>query len=72
MTKYVMKGCFVQIPEIPKSEEEIRFAFNEFVVKYQKPYQNNEKGLYYAQFILHIYHKKGKGTYDIVCLITIH
>ena len=45
MTKYVMKGCFVQIPEIPKSEEEIRFAFNEFVVKYQKPYQNNEKGL---------------------------
>lgn len=41
----VIKDCFVQIPEIPKSEEEIRFAFNEFVEKYQKPYENDEIGL---------------------------
>ena len=34
-----------QIPEIPKAEEEIRLAFNEFVDKYEKHYQHDETGL---------------------------
>ena len=41
----LISDCFVQAPEIPKEEEETRHAFNEFVEKYEKPYQNDEAGL---------------------------
>ena len=41
-TKNSILGDEFDVPEFPKSEEEVRFAFNEFVDKYQKPYQHDE------------------------------
>ena len=41
---YGHQNLDLQIQEIPNEEEKMRLTFNQFVDKYQKPYQSDEAG----------------------------